>query len=147
MARSEYGFCFTHRVRVSDMDQQAVVFNARYLDYADLAAVEYWRALGLFEEGRIRTQAPEVHVAKATVEFRKPIALDERIDLCVKVVRIGRTSMTYSMEFHGLGAEDLRAVIELVYVHIEAAGGRPSPWPAAMITAIERHEGLSLTDS
>ena len=40
---------FRHRVRVryGEIDSQAVLFNARYLDYADIAITEYFRGLGI----------------------------------------------------------------------------------------------------
>src|SRR5262249_11086983 len=41
--------CFRHRIRVrySEIDGQAVVFNSRYLEYADVAITEYYRSLGI----------------------------------------------------------------------------------------------------
>jgi hypothetical protein len=40
---------FRHRLRVryGEIDSQAVLFNARYLDYVDIAITEYFRGLGI----------------------------------------------------------------------------------------------------
>ena len=46
MSRSDFSFTYQFRVRWSEVDPQAVVFNARYLDYADIAITEYYRAVG-----------------------------------------------------------------------------------------------------
>ena len=46
MSRSDFAFSHRFRVRWSEVDPQAVVFNARYLDYADIAITEYYREVG-----------------------------------------------------------------------------------------------------
>ena len=69
-----YPFTHRFRVRYSEVDPQSVVFNARYLDYADLIVTEYWRALDIHFSGG---DAIEFHVVKALVEFRAPIRADQ----------------------------------------------------------------------
>jgi acyl-CoA thioester hydrolase len=74
MARSDFAFSHRIRVRYGEVDPQSVVFNARYLDYADIGVTEYWRAVtaaGLWHEPIL-----ECHVAKAEVIFKKPIRAD-----------------------------------------------------------------------
>jgi acyl-CoA thioester hydrolase len=126
MARQDFAFAHRFRVRFSEVDPQSVVFNSRYLEYADLAIVEYWRALDL----RPGTEAcPEFHVGRATVSYRQPIRIDEEVDALVRVLRFGTASMAYLIELHGAGAEDLRAEIELIYVCVDLASGRSQPIP------------------
>ena len=142
MPRADFKFCHPFRVRYSEVDPQAVVFNARYLDYADLGVTEYWRALGIsFAPGE---NFFEVHVVKATVEFRAPIRYDEQVEACVRTTRIGRTSVTTQLEIHGAGREDLRAVIEEVQVHVDLKTGRPQPVPDWVIERMEQFEGRTL---
>lgn len=144
MARSDFRFCFPLRVRFTEIDSQAVVFNSRYLEYFDHGIVEYFRAVGLFGAAGPMS-GPPTHVVKAVVEFRAPILLDERIEVCVRCARIGNTSITLALEVHGAGVEDLRAVGEEVHVHITESRGRPSPWPAAVVSAFESFEGHRLS--
>lgn len=125
MARSDFAFSFRFRVRYSEVDPQAVVFNSRYLEYADFAIVEFWRALGLMGE------AGDFHVGTATVRYVKPLRLDEEVDALVRIHRFGTASMTYRIELHAAEAEDLRAEIELVYVHVDLVTGASSPIPDA----------------
>ena len=108
---------------------QGVVFNARYLDYADIAITEYWRAVGF------RAAHPadplEFHVARATVNFRRPILADEMIIVTARTVATGRTSLTQQVAIFGEnGDDDLRAEIDLVNVHVDLASHRPVPLPA-----------------
>lgn len=123
---------FTHRFRVrySEVDPQGIVFNSRHLEYADMLLTEYWRALGMAFSG---PEAIELHVVKAAVEYRAPIRLDEVIEGRVAVARLGTTSITTRFELHGTGdAEDLRAVIDLIHVHVDLATGAPTPLPEAV---------------
>ncbi len=130
MPISDFAFRHQFRVRYSETDAQGVVFNARYLDYADIAITEYWRA------SRWREKYPdepfEFHVRKATVLFELPIIPDEMIEVMARTVAIGRTSMTQLVEIHGVnseGTDDLRASIELVNVHVDLAAHRPMALP------------------
>lgn len=120
---------FTHRFRVryAEVDPQSVVFNSRYLEYADLIITEYWRSIDIHFSGE---QALEFHVVKAVVEFKQPIRADEEIDGKAVTSRIGRSSATTEIGLYGLdGADDLRATIELVHVHVDLDSGKPIPIP------------------
>jgi hypothetical protein len=89
------------------------------------------RAAGLWDTGPF-----ECHVAKAEVNFRKPIRADEELDLMARTLRFGTTSMTTRVEIHGADVEDIRASIELVAVHIDLSDHRPRPLPATVRTAL-----------
>lgn len=134
MPRADFAFHHPFRVRWSETDAQGVVFNARYLDYADIAITEYYRQVGLRDEyidGSI-----EFHVRKAEVIFELPIMPDEMIEVMARTTRIGNSSMTQQVEIHGVrdtdgdgGADDLRASVELVYVHVDLETHRPLELP------------------
>lgn len=133
---------FRHRIRVrySEIDGQSVVFNSRYLEYADVAITEYFRARGISIVPGADTL--EFHVAKATVEFKSPIRIDEEIDLCVRTERMGRSSWTLLVEIRGAAKNDLRANIEEVYVHVDLRSGAPTPIPGRIRATIEETEGV-----
>lgn len=136
MARSDFAFFHRFRVRWSETDAQGVVFNARYLDYADIAITEYWRA------ARVRDAVPdaafEFHVKRATVTWFAPIKPDEMIDVMARTTAFGTTSMTQFVEIHGSGeADDLRAQVELVNVHVDLSAHRPLPIPAIVREVFE----------
>jgi acyl-CoA thioester hydrolase len=129
MSKADFAFHHAFRVRWSETDAQNVVFNARYLDYADIAITEYWRA----SDWHSQCEVPlECHVKKATVLWHAPIKPDEMIEVMARTIAVGRTSMTQLVEIHGShadGREDLRAEIEMVAVHVDLATHRPTPLP------------------
>jgi acyl-CoA thioester hydrolase len=144
MPRSDFKFHFPKRVRYAEIDAQAVLFNSRYLEYFDLGITEYWRAVGMYDLAGV-AGGPEFHVAKAIVEYKAPILIDEMIDICVRCSRIGTTSMTFLFELHGSGSsEDLRATGEEVSVHVAEVRGRPAPVPADIVALFENWEGRKL---
>lgn len=126
MAREDFTFGHRFRVRYMEVDPQRVVFNARVLDYADIVLAEFMRSRGV---PFIGAGAFEVHVAKATVEYFKPLRLDEEIDGLVRIARFGRTSMTTLVEFCGAGELEVRARVELIHVHVDLDQGRPLAIP------------------
>ena len=126
---------FKHRFRVryAEVDLQSVVFNSRYLEYADLLITEHWRGAGVHFAGGLEADgnALEFHVVRAEVDFRAPIRVDEWVEGRVRTERIGSSSVTTRIELHGgQGGDDLRAVIVLVHVHVDLASGQPMPVPA-----------------
>jgi len=150
MPRADFRFVFRRRVRYAEVDAQAVVYFARYLEWADVGLVEYWRAAGLFERAGIVGGELEFHVVRAEVDYKAPMRLDEEIDICVAATRIGRTSADFLCELHGLargdGAEDLRARIFQVQVHVAEARGAPTPVPDWVVERLEAMEGRGLKE-
>lgn len=141
MARGDFAFHHRLRVRWSETDAQGVVFNARYLDYADVAITEYWREVKLRE--RAGDEALEFHVKKATVTWFAPILPDEMIEVMARTLATGRTSMTQVVEIHGAqdsGSDDLRATVELVNIFVDLETHRPQPlhdWIAPAFAAFD----------
>jgi acyl-CoA thioester hydrolase len=145
MPRADFRFSFPKRVRFAEVDAQAVVFNPRYLEYFDIALVEYWRAVGLYT-GPGLVGGPEAHVVKATVEYRAPILLDELVAICIRCTRIGSSSLSFAFELHCGDGEDLRATGEEVHVHVGEARGRPQPLAPGIVAKFEAFEGRQLKE-
>lgn len=147
MPRADFRFAWRKRVHYPEIDAQAVVYNSRYLEYFDIALTEYWRAVGLYEKTGV-AGGVEFHVARALVEYKAPIQLDEEILICCRTERIGTSSMTMALEIHGLASgekgEDLRASGETVQVHVAEVRGPSAPVPGWIVDLFEAYEGRTL---
>ena len=147
MPRSDFRFAYRKRVHYPEIDAQAVVYNSRYLEYFDIALTEYWRAAGLYAQTPV-AGGLEFHLARALVEYKAPIELDEEIMICARTERIGNSSMTVALEIHGLKngdeGDDLRASGETIQVHVAEARGRPAPVPDWIVSLFEAYEGRKL---
>lgn len=138
MARDQFRCSHSTRVRWAEVDPQGVVFNAHYLAYFDLAAVEYWRAIGYTYPAAFHSLGIDTFVVKATLEFDAPAAFDDAVDLLVRVSRLGRTSLTMVMEVWR--GNDHLVTVEVVYVFASTEGRIPSPLPQALRDAITGFE-------
>ncbi len=141
MARSDYRFSYPKRVRFSEIDAQAVLFNARYIDYFGIGMSEYFRELRLQD---LPGGSPHIQFARTEIDYRAPIRLEEMIDICIRCARVGTKSIALAFEFHGEGADDLRCTGESVIVHLRGVGEVSSPVPPDMVALFEAYEGRSL---
>lgn len=122
MARDGFDFCHRLRVRYAEIDGQKVVFNSRYLEYADVALSEYWRWLRLAELPE--WMGMEFHVARATVDFKAPFRYDDEIDCWARTERIGRSSVTSRIELCLAQTGALHSVIEVIHVNVDLDAGQ-----------------------
>jgi len=109
------------RVRYAEVDPQSVVFNSRYLEYADILVTEYFR------DARTRGMPDELefHVRRAEVDYLAPMRVDELIEGRMTVPKIGNSSMEQLITLHGAKDGSLRAEIRLVAVMVDLASGKP----------------------
>jgi acyl-CoA thioester hydrolase len=146
MPKADFRFRYQKRVRYAEIDAQAVVFNSRYLEYLDIGITEYWRAAGMYDNAPVAGGA-EFHVAKNTVDYVRPLLLDEMMEICIRCRRIGRSSMTFDYEIHGAGdSDDLRARGEHVSVHVAEVKGPATPVPDWVVALFEAFEGRPLRE-
>jgi acyl-CoA thioester hydrolase len=138
MARSDFSFFHRLRVRWSEVDMQAIVFNGHYLNYFDVAFTEYWRRTGLPDVLQQARDGYELFARKATVEYMAPARFDDELEIGVRCAALGRSSLRFTMEIHR-GDEHLISG-ELVYVYAETAARKstaiPDAWRAT-INALE----------
>lgn len=130
MTRPGFEFAARIRVRYSEIDGQKVVFNSRYLEYADVALSEYWRWLRLADLPE--WQGMEFHVARATVDFKAPFRYGDDIDAWTRTERIGTSSLTSRVELCHAETGALHTVIDLIYVNVDLKTGSASPVPPSV---------------
>jgi acyl-CoA thioester hydrolase len=138
MSREQFRFAHALRVRWAEVDPQGIVFNANYLMYFDVAATEYWRAIGCTYPGAFAPLGVDTFAVKATLEFQAPARFDDVIEVYVRCARLGRTSLRMLLEVHH-GGEHLVSG-ELIYVIASAQERTPTPIPAFLRDAILRYE-------
>ncbi|EGD54079.1 acyl-CoA thioesterase [Gordonia neofelifaecis] len=124
---------YQHRVRYHETDTQAFMFNARYLEMADVAMTEYFRAIGhpypdLLDEGL------DPSVVKAEITFSRPARFDDLLDVDVTCVSVGRSSFTLRFAMSRDG-EPINEVL-LVYVNVDTDAEKSRPLPESIGAAL-----------
>ena len=130
MKRQDFRFFYPLRVRWAEVDMQKIVFNAHYLMYFDTAIAEYWRALALPYEEAMQKLGGDLYVKKASIEFHASARFDDRLDIALRLNRIGNSSMVFSgCIFRG---DDLLITSELIYVFADPSSQTSKSVPNAL---------------
>lgn len=125
--KSEFRFFHRLRVRWAEVDMQKIVFNAHYLMYFDTAISDYWRAMALPYEDAMQALEGDLYVRKATVEFNASARVDDLLDVGMKCVRVGNSSIQFlGGLFRG---DELLVTCELIYVFADPATQTSKPVP------------------
>jgi acyl-CoA thioester hydrolase len=142
MSRIDFKFFFRMRVRYAETDAQGIVFNAHYLTYFDTAIYEYFRSLPFDYLAHAKDRGEDFHTAKVVVEFHRPCHFDDEIDVCVRIPRIGRSSLTFQIEIFSKEGEDLRASGQVTWVNVDQKSGSSAGLPPELVELIKVREDL-----
>jgi 4-hydroxybenzoyl-CoA thioesterase/acyl-CoA thioester hydrolase len=127
------------RIEFADTDMGGIVHFARYLVFMETAEHEFLRELGtsvdvVLEDGR-HVGWPRVAVS---CEYRSPARFGDVLDIRVRVLRKGRKSLTYGIDFEVEGREVARG--QVTAVCCELSPGRPIrsiPIPDGLVERVE----------
>lgn len=138
MAKQDFSFIHTLRVRWSEVDMQAIVFNGNYLNYFDVAFTEYWRDSGLPDVLAQAEAGLELFARKAIIEYHAPARFDDMLEIGVRCAELGRSSMRFVLEiFKG---DELLVSGEMMYVHADSRIRKSEPVPQNWRDALVRLE-------
>ena len=125
-------------VEFRDLDGLGHVNNAVYLSYLESAKVQYFREV--VDAGNL---AQLGIVADVKIAYRSPAFFGERLEIGVRVPRVGTKSITFEFEIRG---PDGRLVAEASSVHVAFDYERREPIevPEDWRERIEAHEAERL---
>jgi acyl-CoA thioester hydrolase len=135
-----FKFSATTRVGFSVTDAQGIVYYGRYNPYFDLARVEYLRSLGLLQP---RGEAGDFVMRANEVEYFAPAVFDDEIEVFVRVLRLGRTSVTFAFAAYRMPDELLMVTAHQTLVYVDLAERKACPVPDAFrrpVLAFERDD-------
>ena len=138
--RPPFKFSASTRVAFSDTDAQGVVYYGRYMPYFDLARVEYHRSLDML---RSEPQDREFVMRAMHVEYHMPARFDDRIEVDVRISRIGTSSVTYEFAAY-LEDEVLAVTATQTVVLVDLSERKPCPVPDWWRERIREFEGDDL---
>jgi acyl-CoA thioester hydrolase len=133
-SRSAYAAFLPIPTRWMDNDAYGHVNNVTYYSYFDTAVNEHLiRAGGL----DIRRSEAIGVVVETACRFHKPLSFPETVDAGLRVVHIGRSSVSYEIGLFRHGDDDAAATGRFVHVWVARDERRPVPIPGAIRAALE----------
>ena len=122
-------FCIEERVRWGDVDAAGIIFYGAYIRFFEFAETELFRAAGLaygvmFDE--MDVWLPRAHLE---CDFRRAAQLDDLLEVCAYVGRVGRKSLRLDFEVRRKGEEGLTASAHFVLVAVRRGTFESVPVP------------------
>ncbi|KGJ14729.1 acyl-CoA thioesterase [Paracoccus sanguinis] len=120
----EFGHC----------DPAGIVFYPRYLEFTNSVIEQFFaEAVGHSFRRIVMEEGAGVPTRHLEADYRAPSRLGDVLDFTLRVARLGRSSVTFTVEGGADGAVRFVATPTLVWV---APGGQPAPWPEAIRTRL-----------
>jgi acyl-CoA thioester hydrolase len=133
-------FRYRLRVRYHECDPQAIVFNANYLAYFDLAVTELWReTMGGLEA--MLERGLDFVVAEVRIRYRAPLRFDDEFDVCLSIAEMRTTAVRTEATVERDGV--IAAEGELRHVLIDPGSGEKTPIPDDVRAALGRYAAES----
>ncbi|WP_020133586.1 acyl-CoA thioesterase [Streptomyces sp. 351MFTsu5.1] len=124
---------YQHRVRYHEADAQGFLFNARYLELADVAMTEFFRGIG-WPYADLVAGGTDPSVVSATLTFSRPARFDDLLDITARCTRVGTSS--FGLDVLVARGADTIATIGLVYVNVDAVSATSRPLPDSLAKAL-----------
>ncbi len=125
------------RVRYGECDAQQVVFNARYGDYVDVAATEFYRAVFGSSPAVVELGVDSL-VVRLDTDGRAPARFDDVLQLEVRTLRLGTSSFTLEVDIRRQTDQAAIARAEVTYVMVDARVFTKVAIPEAIRALLER---------
>ena len=129
-------FTIEEHVRWSDTDRAGIIYYGQFLRFFEIAETELFRYVGLpysevFERFDIWLPRVQIHF-----DFRKPLVLDDLIEVSAYVGRFGNKSLTLRFEVKKKAERDLVAEGNVVLACVSRSTFQSMPIPAPIIDAL-----------
>ena len=121
--------------RWHDNDVYGHVNNVTYYSFFDTAVNTY-----LIEQGGLDIHGGEVvgFVVSSACDYFASVAFPERIEIGLRVVKLGNSSVQYELAVFKAGEADACAAGRFVHVFVDRESNQPVPIPPALRAALER---------
>lgn len=136
---------FKHRIpvqiRFCDLDGLNHVNNANYLSYIELARIDYFRSV----LGMSMNDPKGVILAKATVDYLRPILLDDKIEIRTRAARLGNKSfdLEYVMVKIDGDTETIMATAHTVIVAFDYEQNTTMQLLDSWVTKMKDYDGVA----
>lgn len=123
---SEYHYKTSIVIRFADIDSFGHVNNAVYFTYLEIARSNYWNEIIAWD-----WNAMGIIIARAEIDYLKPVVLTDKLSCYVRTSRIGKTSfdLDYALVRTAGDVEELCATAKTVCVAFDYQIQQPAAIP------------------
>ena len=127
---------YSRKVRYSDTDAQAIVFNGNYAVYFDDALTDLFDDLDL-GQAEMQAHGFEVVTANLNINFRATATLKDVLETRVRLGRVGTKSLTFELETSIAGTDTITADGSCVWVTVDHETFKAIPVPQALLDKLQ----------
>lgn len=127
-------------VRWGDMDALGHVNNARYLTFFETGRIAYFESLSPDKRAAIEGATPVL--AHVDVDYLKPVEYPATLQVCVRVVRVGNTSLEWEHLVLDKATGEAVAFGKAVLVSFDFAKKTKAPLPESVRKKIREIDGI-----
>ncbi|WP_260294380.1 acyl-CoA thioesterase [Sedimenticola hydrogenitrophicus] len=132
LKRDDYRYFYTIPTRWNDNDQFGHLNNVIYYRLYEALIVQY-----LTDAGLDWMQDPVIpYAAESLCRFRRAVSFPDVLDLGLRVIRVGRTSVVYALAMFRQGEGEAAATGHWVHVYVDRQTQQPMPVPEAILAAM-----------
>lgn len=127
------------RVYYEDTDTGGVVYYANYLKFFERARTEWLRHAGLSQQLMTEQENVMFVVKNAAIDYHAPAKLDDRIEITVKLQKLGRASVNFAQSVWRISNRqpELLCSGQIRVGCVDARSLRPSAIPSAVLEKIK----------
>lgn len=134
-----YRFSTKIRVRFNETDAQGHVNFAWYLNYFDIALIEYLRTLG-YSYNDMLAEGLDMLYVDAHAAYQAPARFDEVLRLHSRPGKLGNTSMRFDFQIFSDEDQRLVATGEITVVIAQSQSYQKTPIPSRLRQAVAAYE-------
>ncbi|KAJ3762532.1 HotDog domain-containing protein [Lentinula raphanica] len=134
LRRSDFGYILQYRTRWSDNDQYSHINNSIYYHMFDSVVNTY-----LIEAcGQKPQESPSIGlVVSSWCQFFAPLSFPDILDLCLRVTKLGSSSVTYEIGVFNQGSDFPAAVGGYTHVFVDNQSRRSVPMSPQIRSGLE----------
>lgn len=128
-------FVCSSTVRFHEVDSASIAYFSRVFEHCHAAYEEMLAAAGLPLATLLSEQDFIMPLVHAEADYRRPLRLGDRLNIELRVERLGASSTTYAYRVLG-DAGDLRVEVRLVHAFLDKKTFKPREAPALFLDAL-----------
>ena len=135
--REDFKFWYAMDVRWGDMDAQAHVNNAKYFTYFESARIAFFDSVDVRLHSGERNEGPVL--VTTTANFKRQVRYPARLEIGVRLTRIGNRSIALAMAAFLEGTNDIAAEATSVNAWVDYDRDRSTDVPESLRTVLSPH--------